>query len=565
MKIPREWFKKNFLRDQFKRYLPYLGFSLVFILSLVALFNPYYFDDFIIIRDNAWLYEFNPFRWFHSFYLDSYQLFPGYRPFLMVSFWLNQLFFGSHIAIFRLGNILIHVFNGVLAYRLLRRILSQHFSREIILGMVLLFLLHPVQSLAINFIWKRSTLLETFFILLGLNLHLELVSRGQSLKRILVTHLTLFVLMLGIKESGILYPLWIYAFHMFFLPGKNQPIKLYVVMGIVATLFYGFRVIYMNNQLTAMRTTIPDWRSVGSMDYLLWSVNEVPKMILGMVFPNPLIISDPLFEPASVPLAFLIFIPSVLLLLVTLKSRFYHKPHIVFAVLLIILSFVPSNTIVPLYFVSDQIRLYLPILGFSILLGSLLSSRVVSRVIPSSVMIVGFVFLYAIQFVSQNRRYHYPQLIWQDVVYSYPESGLAWGELGGVLQAQKRFGEAGLAFFLAAKYEKTKPGYTIRAIDNMIKSNTSDGVIEDLLDDLTLEHLGVADVVNLATVYVQLDDFQRAENLLFYAIEVNPDFSPAYQRLGILYEIMGQPEKAKTFYEKAIERNPSDETSKQRL
>lgn len=74
-----------------------------------------------------------------------------------------------------------------------------------------------------------------------------------------------------------------------------------------------------------------------------------------------------------------------------------------------------------------------------------------------------------------------------------------------------------------------------------------------------------AELIENATVYYQKMDYEVAINLVNKAIELNPDYAPAYFALGINYEIMGDIKKAKEVYQKAFKLKPDIQTIKDRL
>lgn len=74
-----------------------------------------------------------------------------------------------------------------------------------------------------------------------------------------------------------------------------------------------------------------------------------------------------------------------------------------------------------------------------------------------------------------------------------------------------------------------------------------------------------AELINNATIYYQKMEYEVAINLVNRAIELNPDYAPAYFALGINHEIMGDIKKAKEAYQKAFKLKPDIQTIKDRL
>jgi len=74
-----------------------------------------------------------------------------------------------------------------------------------------------------------------------------------------------------------------------------------------------------------------------------------------------------------------------------------------------------------------------------------------------------------------------------------------------------------------------------------------------------------AELIQNATVYYQKMDYEVAINLVNKALELNPDYAPAYFALGINYEIKGDLKKAKKMYQKTLKLKPNLQQAKDRL
>src|SRR5512137_962618 len=93
------------------------------LVSGISLSNPFYYDDYSVLRDNAWVSGTPPAGlWLVSRDFDSRGALSGYRPALMMSFWLNAKITGMSPASFRAVNILLHLLAALLAVGLLTRL-----------------------------------------------------------------------------------------------------------------------------------------------------------------------------------------------------------------------------------------------------------------------------------------------------------------------------------------------------------------------------------------------------------------------------------------------------------
>ncbi|MDR2550380.1 MAG: hypothetical protein LBD10_09315 [Desulfobulbus sp.] len=95
-----------------------------------------------------------------------------YRPLIGLSFWGDYFLFGSQEAIVHLINILIHLANTLLLYRLLRTVVPSG-KYEWPLLVAIFFGIHPLTTEPVNWISGRTDLLAGFFVLLSSVLFLE--------------------------------------------------------------------------------------------------------------------------------------------------------------------------------------------------------------------------------------------------------------------------------------------------------------------------------------------------------------------------------------------------------
>ena len=61
---------------------------------------------------------------------------------------------------------------------------------------------------------------------------------------------------------------------------------------------------------------------------------------------------------------------------------------------------------------------------------------------------------------------------------------------------------------------------------------------------------------NLGIIFQDLGDFQKAKSCCEKAIEIDPNYIDAYNNLGFIFKDLGDFQKAKSCYEKAIEIDP---------
>ena len=57
--------------------------------------------------------------------------------------------------------------------------------------------------------------------------------------------------------------------------------------------------------------------------------------------------------------------------------------------------------------------------------------------------------------------------------------------------------------------------------------------------------------------FSNLGEYQKAKECYEKAIKINPNYADAHYNLGVIFKELGENQKAKECYEKAIEINPN--------
>ena len=123
--------------------------------------SPFVFDDFAAIGNRAIRHFDLPVLW-HAF---------NTRFVVGLSLAFNYALGKENVTGYHLFNTLIHILNSYLLYRLMRLIFRTSKnppladSKLLSFLTALLFLVHPVQTQAVTYIWQRATSLASFFYL----------------------------------------------------------------------------------------------------------------------------------------------------------------------------------------------------------------------------------------------------------------------------------------------------------------------------------------------------------------------------------------------------------------
>lgn len=183
--------------------------SAVLICYFNAFFDSFQFDDFRVIVDNPGVHSWQA-------WLDG--LGHGIRPLLKLAYTLDWTLGRGTTFSFHMTNLLIHLANTFLVYRLSTEFLRHQARREQLrnapLFVALLFAVHPAHAEAVTYICGRSAELMTLFYLGALLAYV--IGRAQN-SNLYVYEITplLFALALSTKETAATFPLALLASEIF--------------------------------------------------------------------------------------------------------------------------------------------------------------------------------------------------------------------------------------------------------------------------------------------------------------------------------------------------------------
>ncbi len=164
-----------------------------------------------------------------------------YRPFLTLSYLMDQQFYGSSPFGFRLTNVLFHAFNVLFLY-LITKIVCKHSKQVEIISFfsALLFAVHPAAVEAISWISGRTDILATFWSLSALSLYFSARITGKWYL-LPGSLLSAFASVLS-KETGLVTPLVMAAWELFYFEGpangKKRTSILFAVLCVMLIIAY---------------------------------------------------------------------------------------------------------------------------------------------------------------------------------------------------------------------------------------------------------------------------------------------------------------------------------------
>ncbi|MCS5710832.1 hypothetical protein [Candidatus Berkiella aquae] len=156
---------------------------------------------------------------------------PLGRPLSIASFALNHYFFGLNPFYYKLINLFIHILCGfaigLFIYLLMTLIpKAKPFAKRISFFTALLWLIHPLQVSTVLYPVQRMTQLCHLCIILGLNTYLwgrirQFTDKSYGLLLMAISYVWFFPLALLCKETGIIFPWYVFLIEYFLLKYKG--------------------------------------------------------------------------------------------------------------------------------------------------------------------------------------------------------------------------------------------------------------------------------------------------------------------------------------------------------
>ena len=280
-----------------------------------------------------------------------------YRPIVLVSYAFNYALGGYEVFGYHLVNLLLHLLNAWLLWKLGQRLLRH---REAALFAALVFALHPLMTEPVNYISSRSSLLATAFYLCGFWVLVRAADSSSSGPHAAWIAL-LYLGALAAKSIAFTFPL-VGAVYLYLLTQRRSWHLLLAPL----VLSFGYllltRAIVGKALFEPVRSHWVQWATqIKALAYYLWTT----------ILPVHLSV-EPQFQVAQGLWNGPVLLTGALVLSVVLIAGWgrAHKRLAVFGLAWFFLTLLPS-ALVPLYVLVNEHRLYLPLAGAALALGAL--------------------------------------------------------------------------------------------------------------------------------------------------------------------------------------------------
>ncbi|MFH1664663.1 MAG: tetratricopeptide repeat protein [Candidatus Omnitrophota bacterium] len=531
-------------------------------LYFVTLKSPFLMDDIAQIVENPDIKNFDdPGMLFKKGFLPlshAGQKDQWYRPLQALSYMGDYKLWHLNAAGYHATCIALHILNAFLVFSFLR-ILSRDWFVSVLSGLI--FLVHPVNTEAVNYISSRGDPMLVFFILPGL------MCWGAALEKkngfAYICALLFFALALLCKETAVIFPV-LAALYYFFVYKKAAKIERSAVLGFAGFLAGLAAYFILRERLPILHIgdvvyNVPVMERVADfirmmgvyLSILVWPVGlnicrALPPVSAGI---------DPFFLSGILALAGLLFL--------AIKAwREGGDRKNIFFVGWFFAAFLPtSGLLIPTTSVAAERYMYLPAIALFYLFAAEIKrlagiKRIRTAVLAGTVMLICF---FSAAAYVRNTEWTDPIKFYSSSIERNPGS-IYRSDLAKEYSNIGAYGKA-LALYEEVVKQGQTPEMTCVALNNIGNIYQQMGMLdksEEAFKNILDVNPGYARAyIGLGNVYFAKKLYGKAIYEYNKVIEKGGHHPGAYLNMGICHELMQDRDAAVKSYQNAIQMDPS--------
>lgn len=498
----------------------------------------------------------------------SGQSFVYYRPLTVFSHFIDFSLYGLNPAWHHVSNIFLHIIVTLLVYRLFCSLFPQkHWAA---FTGAALFALHPIHTHSVSYVVGRTDILAALFYLGSLILLIDLKQGMGSLKNAgkPAGACLLYLLAVLCKEIAITLPI-VYLLYKFLWPAQNH--RRAGSVWVPFCLLCMTCLFYMLMRFNAVGITVPG--AVPQNWYSMWQRIELVFITCGfyalkLCFPLSLCYYSNIVIPETWAGGMLsLFFVSGVICVAALFFLFKKAPRANFAFCWFLFSLLPVLNIIPIPAIAKENYLYLPSIGFCLLLSLLIAEQRgnAQNIVCGTVMFV-LGLIYAVGTVKRNNDYKDPVIFLNSTLQAmrpipadhredpryfegaknffttYRNLGRLYNERGLWDKAAAAFEEA---LFYTPSYFSGKYDADIRvslgaAYEKLGRIQKAEKILNEVLP-VTSKPYYVCNL--LGVIAVKDNKAEKAQDYFQRAISIKRDYAPAHYNLGVLWMKLNMPQK----------------------
>jgi tetratricopeptide (TPR) repeat protein len=490
-------------------------------------------DDGDVLLNNKDVHHFDVKAFFSRYYVGNY------APLTMLGFAIDWLLFHGNAAAHHAVNLVLHMVNGLLVYKLSHLLLKDK-AKSILCTVIFCF--HPLQVETVAWVSAKNNILYAQFFLLGLISYSNYCIEG--IKKQYIWAFVFFVAALLSKPSAICFPLCIILLDYFL---KDKPSLKSVLLNkipfVIVSIILALVTIYTRTEDKFIKDNhaYAIHERIGYAGYALlqYLYKFLVPVNLSVIYPYPQ------NKTLSVVVGYVMILALGFLCYKGYKSG---KKIIWFGLLFFIANLLLVLQLLPFGEVLTADRyMYLPILGLSWILASFVPLKEKQfNYLSLALMLVLGVLTFLRTTVWQNSIGLYT-----DIIKKYPHSFVALNSLGAEHMLNKNYDKSmGYLNSAIAENRDYYKGYYNRGL-LYAQTNRMQEALADFTKAIGLKQYPKAYVAR-ANVYYTLHDYAKAIEDAQTVLRTDPQNIKAVYVLATSYEDMNRLDLAMDQYNKLI-------------
>ena len=492
----------------------------------------------------------------------------SYRPITSATFFMDYAIWKNNPLGHHLTNILLHYFAslcvGYFCFLLTRQ-------KNIALMAMLLFLTHPIQSEVVNHIGYRSDLLSMLFYLLTFICFTHY--RRTNLKKrktlwLLAVYFSFFLSLLS-KESALTLPFMLFLYDYLFLSDHN-------FKGLIKkqSFFYGFMaflwIVYLYIYFIVMPSAYyPKFLSLGAtpIQHLVIILKIFYEYLLVLFLPFKITTLPPMYAPTLDAIHFwewgISLLMGIVAIVLAFKAYKINK-GVFFSIVWFFITYAPTSNIMPLPNPIAFRFMYLPSVGFFLILAIFLEKMIVylqcrtSSIHVRRIFYIAFIGFYISLTIPHNVYFKNNIVSCKKMIKDYPGSSRPYWILGLSYFEQQNYTQA---IHYIKKFMQTNVNnpFILNAGQNFIAYHTLGRCYVNNLDQaikayqkaIALKPDFIFAHLDLAKAFIIQKNFKMGLQHAKIAIQINEKISMGYVYAAHCLIELKNYEEALIFIQKA--------------
>jgi tetratricopeptide (TPR) repeat protein len=477
-------------------------------------------DDTGYIRDNPDIKSLsanNIAAIFSSFYNANY------HPFTTLSYAIEYSLFGLNARPYHVVNLILHVLNVFMVFRLIRKIYGR---LEVALIVSLFFAIHPMHVESVAWISERKDLLYSFFFICGLSTYCEYIHATTNKNKIYIYTILLFLCSLLSKSTAIIFPLMLLIFDYYFQRGWKKKVLYEKIPFFLLSLVFGVITIFSQKSFGAINADLmPDYNLVQRFFVVCFTTSYY---IVRLVLPFKLAVLH--FAPTELPYYYYLSPLFLLLLAFLVYKAKAMKREMIFGFLFYLVGTSLTSQIIPVgYVVVSERYSYIPYIGLFFIIGCFYAAvqdkRSFASLKPIINYLLGGIALFFIVITFQRN------MVWENSINLFTD-------------LVKKYPNQAHAHFILGK--------------NLIDVPDANGALTSINKAIELDPKMSESYFYRGNIYYGQQNYPAALNDYLKAVELNPKYSEAYYNIGVTYSTTNQFQESIEPLTKAISIMPNE-------